>query len=56
MAITHLLDMSILSQSMKGVPIQAALDHWNKVGMESVCTSAICLAEMKRGSPCDPLI
>lgn len=49
MALTHLLDTSVFSQPIKDKPVDAVLARWEKLGDRSVCTSAICLAEMKQG-------
>lgn len=47
--LTHLLDTSVFSQPIKNKPIDAVLDRWEKLGDHRICTSAICIAEVKQG-------
>ncbi len=49
MSPTHLLDTSVFSQPIKDRPAEAVLARWEELGDRAVCTSAICLAEMKQG-------
>jgi predicted nucleic acid-binding protein len=49
MALTHLLDTSVLWQPIKDRPLQGVMDRWSALGDESLCTSAICLAEILTG-------
>ena len=45
----YLLDTSVFSQPIKDHPIKAAQGRWRDAGDSSVCTSAICLAELLAG-------
>jgi len=47
--VTHLLDTSVYSQPIKNVPMDSAMNRWHDLGDESVCTSAICHAEVLKG-------
>lgn len=49
MALTHLLDTTILSQPIKDKPLQSVMGHWSALGDACVCTSAICVAEILQG-------
>jgi predicted nucleic acid-binding protein len=49
MALTHLLDTSILSQPIKDHPLSAVMDRWSAQGDAAICTSAICVAEILQG-------
>jgi predicted nucleic acid-binding protein len=46
---SHLLDTSVFSQPIKNQPISAALTRWSRLGEGAVCTSAICVAEVRQG-------
>lgn len=48
MRFTHLLDTSVLSQPIKDHPVEQVLVRWDKAGDTSVCSSAICLAELRQ--------
>lgn len=47
--LTHLLDTSVFSQPIKDRPVSGVLERWGDLGEESVCTAAICLAELLQG-------
>jgi predicted nucleic acid-binding protein len=49
MALSHLLDTSVLSQPIKDRPVPSVIDHWSSRREESLCTSAICVAEILQG-------
>ena len=49
MALTHLLDTSVLSQPIKDHPLSAVMARWSAQGDASVCTSTICVAELLQG-------
>jgi predicted nucleic acid-binding protein len=49
MSVTHLLDTSVFSQPIKDRPVEEVLSRWEALGDNAVCTSAICLAELKQG-------
>ncbi len=49
MSLTHLLDTSVFSQPIKDSPSQSVMDRWSALGDASVCTSAICIAEVLQG-------
>jgi predicted nucleic acid-binding protein len=49
MALTHLLDTSVLSQPIKDRPLPGVMDRWSALGEAALCTSAICLAEILKG-------
>ena len=49
MALTHLLDTSVLSQPIKDHPLSVVMDRWSAQGDTSVCTSAICVAVLLQG-------
>ena len=49
MALTHLLDTTVFSQPLKDRPSAAVMDRWSDLGDASVCTSAICVAEVLQG-------
>ena len=49
MRVTHLLDTSVYSQPIRNVPLASAMARWHELGDDSVCTSAICHAEVLKG-------
>lgn len=49
MALTHLLDTSVLCQPIKDKPLSVVLDRWSALGDRAVATSAVCLAEILQG-------
>jgi tRNA(fMet)-specific endonuclease VapC len=49
MALSHLLDTSVLSQPIKDHPLPGVLDRWNDLRDDALCTSAVCLAEVLQG-------
>ena len=49
MSLTHLLDTTILSQPIKDKPLPGVMDRWSMLGDTTVCTSAICVAEILQG-------
>ena len=49
MALSHLLDTSVLCQPIKDTPITTVLARWDELGEAVVCTSAICVAEVLQG-------
>ena len=49
MALSHLLDTSVLSQPIKDHSLPGVLDRWSAVREDALCTSAICLAEILQG-------
>lgn len=49
MALSHLLDTSVYSQPIKDRPIDAVLDRWSVLRESSLCTAAVCLAEVLQG-------
>ena len=49
MAHTHLLDTSVFSQPIKDRPVETVLSRWDGLGDQAVCTSALCLAELREG-------
>ena len=49
MALTHLLDTSVLCQPIKDRPHGVALDRWSALGDAAVGTSSVCLAEVLQG-------
>ncbi len=49
MAHTHLLDTSVLTQPIKDRPVETVLSRWDALGDRAVCTSALCLVELKEG-------
>ncbi len=49
MALTHLLDTSVFSQPIKDHPAETVLDRWSAIRDSSLCTAAICLAELLQG-------
>ena len=49
MALTHLLDTTVLCQPIKDHPLTEAIDRWSTLGDAAVCTSAICVAEILQG-------
>ena len=48
MALTRLLDTSVFSQPIRNFPVESAMDRWH----HAVCTSALCLEEVKQGLEC----
>ena len=46
---SHLLDTSVFSQPIKDKPIPHVLDRWDALREDSICTSAVCLAEVLHG-------
>ena len=49
MALSHLLDTSVLSQPVKDRPLELALERWSRLGDSAVSTSAVCVAEILQG-------
>lgn len=49
MALTHLLDTSVLSQPIKDRPLMPVLERWHQLGDQATCTSAVCLGELLQG-------
>jgi predicted nucleic acid-binding protein len=49
MSLTHLLDTTVLSQPIKDHPLPVVMERWSMLGDVSVCTSAICVAEILQG-------
>ena len=49
MALSHLLDTSVLSQPITDHPLPAVLNRWSELGDDALCTSAVCLAEILQG-------
>ena len=49
MALTHLLDTSVLSQPIKDKPLSCVISRWSSIREDGLCTSAICLAEILQG-------
>jgi tRNA(fMet)-specific endonuclease VapC len=49
MALTHLLDTTVFSQPVKDRPLETVMSRWSHIGDAAVCTSAICLAEVRQG-------
>ena len=49
MALSHLLDTSVLSQPIKDRPLRGVLDRWSELRDDVLCTSAVCLAEILQG-------
>ena len=49
MPLSHLLDTSVFSQPIKDKPLPSVMERWNNLRENSLCTSAICLAEMLQG-------
>ncbi len=47
--ITHLLDTSVYSQPLKKFPLRTAIDHWNILGDNRLCTSIFCETEVLQG-------
>lgn len=49
MALSHLLDTSVLSQPIKDHPLPDVLNRWSDLRDDALCTSAVCLAEILQG-------
>jgi tRNA(fMet)-specific endonuclease VapC len=54
--LTHLLDTSVYSQRLRPHPLPAVVKHWQRLGDDALCISAICEAEIlfgleKRNAP-----
>jgi len=49
MALSHLLDTSVLSQPIKDHPLPGVLNRWSDLRDDALCTSAVCLAEILQG-------
>ena len=49
MALSHLLDTSVLSQPIKDRPLVEVLNRWSELREDALCTSAVCLAEILQG-------
>ncbi|MDP6523871.1 MAG: type II toxin-antitoxin system VapC family toxin [Kiritimatiellia bacterium] len=49
MPLTHLFDTTVFSQPIKDKPLLSVMDRWSALGDSSVCTSAICVAEILQG-------
>jgi predicted nucleic acid-binding protein len=49
MALSHLLDTSVLSQPIKDHPVPGVMDRWYALDEEAIGTSAVCLAEILQG-------
>lgn len=49
MALSHLLDTSVLSQPIKDHPLPNVMNRWSDLHDDACCTSAICLAEILQG-------
>lgn len=49
MSLSHLLDTSVYFQPIKDRPVDGVLDRWSRFRETSLCTSAVCLAEVLQG-------
>ena len=45
----YLLDTSVFSQPIKDRPMQRVMDRWSALRDNTLCTSAICVAEVLQG-------